>query len=154
MLSCDELPVSADTVSEALSHLKPYKSDGTQLSSNHVSLLTGVLSRLSTAMLHHGYIPECLRDCICEPYLKPGKDPSNSDSYQPIALAPTLSKVFGLCILIEHKPAFATSSLQFGFKQGLSADLCTGLIKNVIAHYNINDTEVFGCFLDASKAFD
>ena len=43
-------------------------------------------------MLCHGYIPECLRDCI----LKPGKDPSNSDSYRPIALAPTLSKVFEL----------------------------------------------------------
>ena len=32
--------------------------------------------------------------------------------------------------------------------------ICTGLIKIVIAHYNVNDTEVFGCFLDASKAFD
>ena len=115
--------------------------------------LTGVLSRLFTAMLRHGYIPECLRDCILKPILKPGKDPSNSDSYRPIALAPTLSKLFEWCILIEHKPAFATSSLQFGFKQGLSTDLCTGLTKNVTRYY-VNDTEVFGCFLDASKAFD
>ena len=27
----------------------------------------------------------------------------------------------------------------------------TDLIKNVVAHYNVNDTEVFGCFL---RAFD
>ena len=81
-------------------------------------------------MLRHGYIPECLCDCILKPILKPGKDPSNSDSYRPIALAPTLSKLFEWCILIEHKIVFATSSLQFGFKQGLSTDLCTGLTKN------------------------
>jgi len=36
----------------------------------------------------------------------------------------------------------------------LSSDLCTGLIKNVIARYSFNDTNVYGCFLDASKAFD
>ena len=33
-------------------------------------------------------------------------------------------------------------------------ELCTGLIKNVTARYCFNDSSVFGCFLDASKAFD
>ena len=93
-------------------------------------------------------------NCILQPILKPGKDPSDSDSYRPIALAPTLSKVFEWCILIDHRSSFATSSLQFGFKQGLSTDLCTGLIKNVIARYLVNGSQAFGCFLDASKAFD
>ena len=49
---------------------------------------------------------------------------------------------------------FTTSSLQFGFKQGFSCDLCTGLIKNVVGRYCYNDSSVYGCFLDASKAFD
>ena len=40
------------------------------------------------------------------------------------------------------------------FKQGLSTDLCTGLIKNVIARYLVNGSQVFGCFLDASEVFD
>ena len=53
-----------------------------------------------------------------------------------------------------YRSAFSTSSLQFGFKQGLSTQLCTGLIKNVIARYNVNHSSVYGCFLDASKAFD
>ena len=53
-----------------------------------------------------------------------------------------------------YRPAFATSPLQFGFKPGLSTELCTGLIKNVTARYCFNDSSVFGCFLDASKAFD
>ena len=44
--------------------------------------------------------------------------------------------------------------LQFGFKQGLFTNLCTGLVKNVVACYTINETDVYSCFLDASKAFD
>ena len=80
-------------------------------------------------------MPNSLRDCILQPIPKPGKDPSSSDNYRPIALAPTLSKVFELCLLNEYRASFTTSSLQFGFKRGLSADLCTGLIKNVIARY-------------------
>ena len=105
-------------------------------------------------MLRHGYVPNSLRDCILQPIPKPGKDPSNSDNYRPIALAPTLSKVLELCLLNEYRSAFATSTLQFGFKQGFSTDLCTGLIKNVISRYYNNGSTVHGCFLDASKAFD
>ena len=82
------------------------------------------------------------------------KDPGNSDSYRPIALAPTLSKMLEWCILIFDEAAFSTSPLQFGFKEGFSTDLYTGLLKNVIGRYTMNDSTVYGCFLDASKAFD
>ena len=146
------------TVSAALSQLRLGKSEGTSLLSNHFicasPVLKEFLSKLFTAMLRHGYVPNSLRDCILQPIPKPGKDPSNSDNYRPIALAPTLSKVFELCLLNECRTAFATSTLQFGFKQGFSTDLCTGLIKNVISRYCKNGSTVHGCFLDASKAFD
>ena len=150
--------MSGSTVSDALSRVKAGKSDGSTLISNHFiyasSSLTEFLSKLFTAMLRHGYVPQCLRDCIMQPIPKPGKDPSDSDSYRPIALAPTLSKVFEWCILLEFSSSFTTSPLQFGFKRGLSTDLCTGLLKNIIGRYNVHDSTVYGCFLDASKAFD
>jgi len=57
-------------------------------------------------------------------------------------------------IILKYRSSFITSSLQFGFKQGFSSDLCTDLVKNVIARHLFNDTNVYGCFLDASKAFD
>ena len=85
-------------------------------------------------------------------FTSPAKIPV-SDNYRSIALAPTLSKTFEWCLLIMYRPAFATLFLQFGFKPGLSTDLCTGLIKNVVSRYCFNDSSVFGCFLDASKAF-
>ena len=88
------ISVSPHTVSEALSHLRSNKSDGTSLMSNHFifasTSLVHLLSKLFTAMLRHGYVPKSLRDCVLQPILKPGKDPSDSDSYRPIALAPTL----------------------------------------------------------------
>jgi len=95
-----------------------------------------------------------ITDCVLLPIPKPGKDPASSDNYRPIALAPILSKVLEWSILLKYRSSFITSSLQFGFKQGFSSDLCTGLVKNVIARYLFNDTNVYGCFLDASKTFD
>ena len=47
-----------------------------------------------------------------------------------------------------------SSSLQFGFKPGFSTTLCSGVVKNVVSHYIHNGSSVYGCFLDASKAFD
>ena len=128
--------ISSATVSAALSQLKLGKSEGTNLLSNHFICASPVLKEflcnIFTAMLRNGYVPNSLRDCILQPIPKPGKDPSNSDNYRPIALAHTLGKVFEVCILNEYRSAFATSTLQFGFKQGFSTDLCTGLIKNVM----------------------
>ena len=150
--------VSNGTVSDALSCIKAVKSDGSTLSSNHFiyasSSLTDFLAKLFTAMLWHGYVPYCLRNCILQPIPKPEKYPSDSDSYQSIALAPTLSKVFEFCVLLDYSSSFSTSPLQFGFKRGLSSDLCTGLLKNIIGRFNVRDSTVYGCFLDASKAFD
>ena len=51
------------------------------------------LSHLFTLILRHSYMPKALCDCLLIPIPKPNKDPSLSDSYRPIALAPNLSKV-------------------------------------------------------------
>ena len=127
--------ITPNVVSEASSHLKLGKSDGTPLCSNHfictATVLCKPLSKLFTAILRHGHIPCCLRDCVLQPIPKPGKDPSVSDNYRPIALAPILSKIFEWCLLIMYRHTFATSPLQFGFKPGLSTELCTGLIKTL-----------------------
>ena len=124
-------------------HLKSNKSDGTLLMSNHfIYASTSLIHPLSNYDLLW-LCPQVCQRLYIAAHLKPGKDPSDSDSCQPIALTHTLSKIFEWTILIDYRLAFSTSSLQFGFKQGLSTQLCTGLIKNVIACYNINDSIVF-----------
>ena len=99
-------------------------------------------------------MPTAWRDCILVPIPKPLKDPAQSDSYRPIALAPNLSKVLEKCILLSFRSCFITSDLQFGFKPGFSTDLCSGVLKNVVSQYIHKGSKVYSCFLDASKAFD
>ena len=57
-------------------------------------------------------------------------------------------------ILHKYSEFFTSSDLQFGFKSGYSTTMCTGLIKTTISHYINRHSVVYGCFLDASKAFD
>ena len=99
-------------------------------------------------------MPSALRNCTLVPIPKPHKDPSLSDSYRPIALAPNLSKVLESCILMQYHHCFVTFNLQFGFKQGFSTSLCTSVLKNVVSKYIHRGSRVYSCFLDASKAFD
>ncbi len=58
------------------------------------SWIVPFLVSLFTAIVRHGFIPKRLRDRILVPIPIAQKDPSISDNYHPIALAPTLSKTF------------------------------------------------------------
>ena len=77
-------------------------------------------------------MPSAMQDCILIPIPKPHKDPTRSDNYRAIALASNFSKLFEKSILLMYGSYFSTSDLQFGFKAGLSTELCTGIVKNVI----------------------
>ena len=107
-----------------------------------------------TAILQHGYMPKCFRDCVILPIPKGNKDTTCSQNYRPIALASSLSKVLERLILMKYEFFFCSNSLQFGFKRGFSTTLCTATVKNVVSRYMHNGSYVLGCFLDASKAFD
>ena len=47
-----------------------------------------------------------------------------------------------------------TSDNQFGFKREHGTDLCIFTLKSVIKYYNLHNSPVYTCFLDASKAYD
>ena len=71
-----------------------------------------------------------------------------------IALCNSLSKVVDLIILDRNRSALWTSDLQFAFKEGMSTSMCTLLLKEVVNFYRAMKSNVFSCFLDATKAFD
>ena len=150
--------VSEELVAEAIFQLKPHKSDGYNVTSEHLKYASTViakpLSSLFTAILRHGYMPECFHDSIIVPIPKGSKDASKSYNYHPIALSSNFSKILERVILSQYQPFFSTSVLQFGFKPGHSTTLCSAMVKNVVSRYIHNGSTVLGCFLDASKAFD
>ena len=54
------------------------------------------------------------------------------------------------------KAHLVTSDNQFEFKREHGTDLCTCIytVKSVIKYYNVHNSPVHTCFLDASKAYD
>lgn len=58
------------------------------------------------------------------------------------------------CLISRYSKSLSTSNLQYSFKPGHSTTMCTMTMKEVIRYYWNRGSKVFGCFLDASKAFD
>ena len=141
-----------------IKRLKNGKCDGLGLFFEHLKhacpAIVNDLLLFLTLCFRHGYLPKCIRDCVIVSVPKPGKDASCSQNYRPITLASTLSKVLEHIILLQHQHIFQSNHLRFGFKAKSSTTLCTALMKMVISRYINSGSNVFGCYLDASKAFD
>ena len=99
------------------------------------TIIAPLLSDLFIAIVCHGFMPESLCHCILVPIPKGQKDPSMSENYHPIALAPTLSKVLEWCVLTQYSSSHMNCGLMFWFRQGLPATITTGLNKNVASRY-------------------
>ena len=78
-------------------------------------------------------------------------DTSNKNNYRPIAIVIALSKIFELCIMNLIKSHLLTQENQFGLKKKHSTDLCIFTVKSTNKYYNIYNSLVYSCFLDASK---
>ena len=126
---------SSKVVFEAIHHLKKGKLDHFHLESTHfihaVPIFAEPLSISFSVLLRHSYLPPQLVNCTLVPVPKPCKNPSSSDSFRPIALASSLSKILEWCILLQYSPFPSTSDLQFDFKKDMSTTLCTGVLKQV-----------------------
>ena len=106
-------------------------------------------------MLSHGHMPAGLMKTAIVPILKNRQgDTSDKNNYRPIAIVIALSKIFELCIMRMIETHLVTSDNQFGFKREHGTDLCIYTVKSVIKYYNLHNSPVHTCFLDASKAYD
>ena len=79
---------------------------------------------------------------------------ADNNNDRPIALVTAASKILELVILSNTEMSIVTSHNQFGFRSKHSTDLCIYSLKNVVQYYRHNNSPVFTCFLDASRAFD
>lgn len=105
-----------------------------------------------------GIVPETWKSQIIIPILKPGKDPSLSSSYRPIALSSVLAKIMEHLInnrltwFVESRGLI--SKRQFGFRRGKGTiDSLSILTTEVRLAFSRNE-HLIGVFLDVNSAYD
>ena len=159
-MSCLDFNFSLTDMLEAVSHIKRNKSDGAyNFMSDHFinapNILMFHLAELLKMCLIHGYVPICLLMSTIIPIPKDRLgDLSTSNNYRGIALCALCMKIFEYAILVKHGNSLSSSHYQFAYKQNSSTTQCTWMAREVISYYKSNNSEIYGCFLDCSKAFD
>ena len=152
--------INIDEIEFAINKLTSGKSSGLdgvyaehlKYSSNDYKTL---LAKCFTSFLVHGFLPESLMSVVLVPIIKDKSGKINSkDNYKPIAIASTLSKLLEKIMLERLTNHLLTSSHQFGFKPKHSTDACIYVLKEAIDIYVSQQSSVYLCFLDATKAFD
>ena len=63
-------------------------------------------------------------------------------------------KIFDICLILLFGHLLSNDPMQFGFQPGSSTVQCTFTVQETISYYLRNDSDVFCCLLDFSKAFD
>jgi hypothetical protein len=131
-------------VQNAIDKLKSGKACGNDgLSAEHFihsdRRITILLSIFYNRVISHGHLPDDFMKTIIIPLIK------NKFG---------ASKILEIILLEVLTPYLNTTDNQFGFKKGHSTDHCIFALKNVIQYYKGNNSPVYSCFLDASKAFD
>lgn len=152
--------VTPREVFDSVSKLKNNKSCGLdKVTSEHLKFASTkvypLLAICFTGFLIHGLLPESLLSIVLVPVLKDKVGQlSDINNYRPIALASSLSKVLEMILLDRLEPYLYTTSNQFGFKYQHSTDMCIFALKEMLVKYHNQNSTIFMCFLDASKAFD
>ena len=155
-----DVEVSHPEVTNAIKELSDNKSCGLDgIHAEHLKhcsdILIPLLSKCFTGLLVHGTLPESMIDVVLVPIVKNKRASICSKAnYRPIALASIVSKIFEKLLYDRISYALTTCSNQFGFKTKHSTDMCIYAFKEAVLKYRSLNSNVYSCFLDASKAFD
>ncbi|KAL4125873.1 hypothetical protein QTP88_010110 [Uroleucon formosanum] len=116
------------------------------------------MTSLFNSLLRLGHFPENWKKAIIILIKKPGKDKSDPDSYRPISLLTSLSKIFEKVILsILQNYLNCTDTIpkfQFGFKAHHSTTQQLMRITEHISNSYEKHCHTGAVFIDISKAFD
>ena len=113
-----------------------------------------VLSAILNTCVEFGVLPDCFRTGLLIPIVKKANlDSSVPDNYRPITLSSIFTKLFELAMLSSCS-CHSFHDLQFGFIEGRSTNMAICTTNDIISYTNYRGSQVYGCTLDAEKAFD
>ena len=143
----------------ALAKLENNKATGYDgIAAEHIKyssvLFLQILCKVFNSFLLHGYLPNSFMSVVISPTFKKGGFANDVDSYRPIALANCISKIYEALLRDKLISYLQTNYNQFGYKQKLGTEMCLYAFKEIVDCYNKLDSNIYCCFLDASRAYD
>lgn len=156
-------PTSPTEIKEIITKLPIKKSPGSDLITNSIikqltKKAVAFLATIFNACLRLGYFPNQWKHAIILPFHKSGKDKHRSDSYRPISLLPTLSKVLEKIIQTRLQIILEGQNIipyhQFGFKKQHSTTHQLLRLTETIERGFENKGYTVICFIDLQNAFD
>ena len=151
--------VYIDNVINKLKNKSSYGYD--TISKKHIKYARNVLTRPLTLLInqciHTGIYPKQLKQSRVKPLYKRG-DKTQFGNYRPIALLPSLSKIFEPVMFDQLLGYLSNNNLlcmnQFGFRPGHSTELAAlRLVDHLIAQMDMYNVPT-NIYIDLSKAFD
>ena len=151
--------VYIDNVINKLKNKSSYGYD--TISNKHIKYARNILSRPLTLLInqciHTGIYPDQLKLSRVKPLHKRG-DKTQFGNYRPIALLPSLSKIFERVMFDQLLAYLSNNNLlcinQFGFRPGHSTELAAlRLVDHLIAQMDMYNVPTH-IYIDLSKAFD
>lgn len=125
---------------------------------NCINELTPPITTLINQSFVESVFPEKLKIAVIKPVLKKGGKSEDPSNYRPIALLPSVSKIFEkvmanrLYSFLEKFNLFDKN--QFGFRKNSSTTLAVYKYMQHILDYIKNKNYAVGLLLDMSKAYD
>ena len=105
--------------------------------------------------LIHGHIPQFLLLSTLVPIIKDKLGSINmSKNYRSVCITSVILKQNDWIIISLFSDNIGFHDLQLAYQSGISANMCTWAVTETISYFLKNDSEVFGCSMDKSKAFD
>ena len=74
--------------------------------------------------------------------------------YRSIAISSVILKLLDWVIILLYKDSLHLDTLQFSYQPNCSTTMCTWMVIETIDYFLRNNSEVFICTMDTTKAFD
>ena len=117
--------------------------------------LINLLSKLFSAFISHSFLPAYMIYGSIKPIIKNKLgDKEASDNYRPVMSQSTFLKTFEYCLKTKIENLISLNERQHGFRKRYSTVTACLTVKETIKCYLKNNSKVYACFLDLSKAFD
>ena len=79
-------------------------------------------------------------------------DLTSSNNYRSIAISSIIIKIYNIANITVD--SLKLDDLQFGYQYEVSTSICTFIAIETISYFQQNNSDVYACLMDMSKAFD